>query len=258
VLGGHVSADVTVSNRDIVGDDQANLLIGTDGADVILGGLGNDTLKGLDGDDKLDGQFGLDTVDYSGVLAGLNGVGLVADMAAFTASGNGIGTDQIYNIENLIGSAFKDTVLGDFNGNRIEGRGGNDRLDGNFGNDSLIGGAGRDTLTGGLGADSFVFSGALVAGNLDRITDFSHAEHDGIVLTRSGPGPFDALDLGALTEAAFHRGATATTTDEHILYVRATGTLYYDADGSGTGFDPIAFAVLSTRPVLAFDDFTVI
>ena len=257
VLGGNVTAEFSVANRDIVGNDQANLLVGTDGADVLLGGLGNDMLRGLGGPDKMDGQGGLDWVDYSGVQNGAGGVGLVADLSAFTATGLGVGTDQIFNIENLIGSAFKDTVLGDFNGNRIEGRGGNDRLDGNSGNDTLVGGAGRDTLIGGLGQDSFVFSGALVAGNLDRILAYSHAD-DTIVLTRTGAGPFDALDLGPLTVDEFRAGATATTAAQHILYDRATGTLFYDADGSDAGFGPLAFAILNNRPALAYDDFTVI
>ncbi len=257
VLGGNVSAEFSVSNRDIVGNAKANHLTGTGGADVLLGGLGNDTLKGLDGADRMDGQGGLDWVDYSGVTRGLKGVGLVADMAMNTATGAGVGTDQIFNIENLIGSAFRDTVLGDFNGNRIEGRGGNDRLDGNFGNDTLVGGAGRDTLIGGLGHDSFVFSSALVAGNLDRLVGFSHAD-DTMLLTRTGSGPFDALDFGALTANEFRAGTTATTTAQHILYDRTTGTLFYDADGSDSGFAPLAFAILNNRPVLSFDDFTVI
>ncbi len=258
VLGGNVSAGFAVSKRDIVGNDLANHLLGTDGADMLLDGLGNDTLKGQDGPDKVDGQGGLDTMDYSGVQKGLNGVRLVADMSANTATGLGIGTDQIYNIENLAGSNFKDTVRADFNGNRIEGRSGNDSLDGNFGNDTLLGGRGHDTLTGGVGADSFVFAEGLGTANLDRIVDFSHVEHDKIVLTRTGSGPFDALDLGAVKEEAFHTAAAAATTVRHILYVRSFGALFYDADGLGTGFDRFAFAILASKPVPAVDDFLVI
>lgn len=111
---------------------------------------------------------------------------MVANMSRNTATGRGVGTDQIWNVENLIGSAFKNTVPGDFNGNRIERRGGA------FGN---------DTLTGGLGADSFACAEPLGTANLNR----------------TAPGPFDPLDLGTLTATAFRSGAAATTTARHIL-----------------------------------------
>ncbi len=273
-LGGNVSADVTLTNSDIVGDDSANSLTGTKGAEVLLGGLGNDTLDGKAGDDKIDGQGGFDIVDYSAVQLGRNGIGLTADLSAFTASGKGAGHDAVFNVEGVIGSAFADHITGSFNSDRILagagddrvlggfnndtllGQAGNDRLNGGDLNDNLDGGFGRDTLTGGSGADAFVFSVALIAGNLDHINDFSHAD-DTIVLTRTGTGPFDALTLGALAKGGFHLGAVATAAGQHVLYDRTTGTLYYDPDGLG-GVAAQAFAILDHAPKLFADDFLVI
>ncbi len=274
VLGGNTTASVTIRNADIVGDGGANLLRGTKNGDVILAGLGNDTLEGRDGDDKLDGQSGFDTVDYSAVQQGRNGTGLTANLGAFTASGKGIGSDQIFNVEALIASDFNDRVTGGFNSERLDlglgndtaaggfgldtlrGMGGDDRLNGGDLDDSLVGGFGNDLLIGGAGRDRFVFDGAVSAGNLDHIADFNHAD-DTIILTRSGTGPFDALHFGTLTRGAFHAGTAAVTANQHVIYDRATGSLYYDADGVG-GAAAQLFAVLDNTPKLAADDFSVV
>ncbi len=253
VLGGNVSADFSVTNRDIVGGAGNDSLVGTSGADVILGGLGNDTLRGQAGNDRIDGQGGLDTVDYAAVQRGPGNLGEVVNLGSFTATGKGVGTDTLFNIENVLGSRYNESITGDFNGNRLAGGAGSDHLNGSFGNDTLLGGLGRDTLTGGSGADQFVFAETPGDLTLDHITDFTHAS-DKIVLSHA---MFSALPVGAVTAAEFHTGPATTTAGQHILYTKATCTLSYDADGVG-GALAVAFAVLSSKHSIDYHDFLVI
>ena len=66
---------------------------------------------------------------------------------------NGAAGDRLGSIENLTGSAQKDSLTGDANPNVLKGGGGDDTLAGGGGNDTLTGGAGEDTLTGGIDND---------------------------------------------------------------------------------------------------------
>ena len=57
------------------------------------------------------------------------------------------------NFENVLGSAFNDTITGDGGKNVLIGQYGSDRLRGGGGADTLHGGDGNDTLDGGSGAN---------------------------------------------------------------------------------------------------------
>jgi Ca2+-binding RTX toxin-like protein len=163
----------------LTGDGNANILIGGGGNDSLYGGEGGDTLNGGDGEgslfggdgndilrgglgnDTLEGFAGSDTADYSdGTMDGLD-----VNLGTSLSSGGGLGDDELFNIDNLIGSAFADTLTGDSNANILRGGLGNDTLDGGGGTDvayyagresqyaialnSVSGGAdGNDTLTG--------------------------------------------------------------------------------------------------------------
>lgn len=61
--------------------------------------------------------------------------------------------DTLVNIENISGSNYADTIIGDANANYLLGGAGNDVLGGGAGNDTLNGGTGDDILSGGAGAD---------------------------------------------------------------------------------------------------------
>jgi Ca2+-binding RTX toxin-like protein len=159
-------------------------------ADVLRGGKGNDVLIGGWGGDIVDGGGGIDTASYitspSAVVVDI----LFEDR---NEGGAAVG-DQLISIENLIGTAFGDTLFGTGRANVIDGRQGDDALDGRGGDDALsggngqdrllgrtgndvldgggardvlAGGAGIDVLTGGRGRDTFVF-----AAGRDTITDF--------------------------------------------------------------------------------------
>ncbi|MFN5194346.1 MAG: calcium-binding protein, partial [Cyanobacteriota bacterium] len=141
------------------------------------------------------------------------------------------------------------------NGLAISGNTGNNTLTGSIAADTLIGGLGNDTLTGGLGIDVFRFNNALNATtNVDRITDFSIADSDGIQLENN---VFTALTTtGTLAPTAFLAAAAATTAAQRILYDTTNGNLFYDPDGTGATAATL-FATLNTGLALTNDRFSV-
>ena len=126
-------------------------LQGGAGNDIVNGGAGWDRLEGGDGDDIIDGGNGLDTLTYANASAGV-----VVDMNIVGAQNTvGAGWDTLLNLEDIIGSAFADTLIGDSAVNKIYGGDGDDLIDGggSGGSDILFGEAGNDTIHGGNGWD---------------------------------------------------------------------------------------------------------
>ena len=128
-------------------------LFGLSGNDTLNGGLLDDTLVGGAGVDFLNGGAGIDTADYSAAAAGMR-----AQLNSNSSSNDGDGgTDTFSSIENLTGSAFNDTLIGDANVNILRGGLGSDVLLGLAGNDVIWGGTGMsNTLQGGLGDDRYI------------------------------------------------------------------------------------------------------
>jgi Ca2+-binding RTX toxin-like protein len=144
------------------GDDE---LAGGSGDDRLQGGDGDDLLQGGSGDDRIEGGNGLDGVSYSGAAGGI----AIDLLSTGPQDSGGAGFDELTGIENVVGSAFADSLRGSAGDNRIDGgggrdllfgRGGNDRLFGDGGDDVLAGGAGDDKLHGGLGDDVFLVGDA--------------------------------------------------------------------------------------------------
>src|SRR5205807_2057066 len=86
------------------------------------------------------------------------------DLTQTTQHGGDAEGDQLVSIENIIGSSWNDTIVGDGADNRLEGGLGNDTLIGGGGRDTLLAGFGTDTLTGGADADTFVFTSTMDSG----------------------------------------------------------------------------------------------
>jgi len=161
------------------GDESHEQFTGTELADTLDGGAGDDVLQGLGGADTLDGGDGSDTASYV-----LSGTGVTANLANPAANAGGAAGDSFTSIENLSGSNFVDSLIGDAGANMLSGLAGNDTLKGGDGNDTLVGGDGVDTLsgeggadilTGGTGKDVFLFTKATdspAKGGSDVITDF--------------------------------------------------------------------------------------
>src|ERR1700749_4389868 len=83
-----------------------------------------------------------DIASFATAVAGGKGTGVWASLRKHEARGDG--HDKLFEFEDLEGSAFRDTLIGDGRPNQI---------DGGPGNDTLIGGGGHDTLDGGQGTD---------------------------------------------------------------------------------------------------------
>jgi cyclophilin family peptidyl-prolyl cis-trans isomerase len=120
-------------------------LTGNGASNILYAGLGNNVLKGGSG-------LEVDTVSYAEATSATAGLTLSLAIGAAQATG-GSGSDTLSRIENLIGSAYADTLGGSPGDNALGGGAGNDNLLGGGGNDTLDGGSGNDTLVGGAGDD---------------------------------------------------------------------------------------------------------
>jgi beta-glucanase (GH16 family)/Ca2+-binding RTX toxin-like protein len=122
----------------ILAPDAGGQIIGSAGADLIVAGPGADFISG---------GGGADTVSYDRSTAGVS-VNLPTGVV------KGSGGDVLNGVQNLIGSAFNDTLTGDAHANLLIGGGSSDTLKGGDGDDVLAGGAGDDRLVGGAGLDT--------------------------------------------------------------------------------------------------------
>jgi Ca2+-binding RTX toxin-like protein len=78
---------------------------------------------------------------------------------------------------------------------------------------------------------------------------------DNAVFKKLGSG--SAASPAMLSKSYFVTGTRAKDKNDYIVYDKATGALYYDADGSGKGA-AVKFAQLKKGAVLAYDDLFVI
>jgi uncharacterized repeat protein (TIGR01451 family) len=139
----------------IVGTADPETVDGTAAADFVCGYGDNDTVNGLAGDDSLAGGLGNDVLDggegTDAAVYRASATGVTADLGS---GATGEGSDTFISIENLLGSSFRDVLVGNGDANLLDGGGGDDELTGGGGNDTLIGGPGMDTFNGGAGADT--------------------------------------------------------------------------------------------------------
>ena len=171
-LTGSMFADTLTGNSGgnvLNGESGNDTLIGVDSNDTLNGGNDNDLLEGGAGNDTLNGGGGTDTATYANATSAVT---VSISNVTGTAIG-GAGTDTLIGIENLIGSAFDDTLIGSSAGNVLDGGAGADMLTGNNGNDSLIGGTGADAMAGNAGDDTYVVddSGDTVSENASEGLD---------------------------------------------------------------------------------------
>jgi Ca2+-binding RTX toxin-like protein len=185
VLGGDGSVETF---RPQGGNDSVDGGGGTDTFDWVTGpvtvdldggtatGEGSDTFTSIesldltDGDDtvlwantvplvNVVGGAGTDTINASAAV-----VAVSIDLGAFTP-----GDD----VENAIGGAGSDTLIGNVRNNVLTGNAGDDFIDGEEGNDTIEGNAGNDTMIGGNGADTLVFIHAPSGEEIDTQLGFA-------------------------------------------------------------------------------------
>jgi len=124
------------------------------GDDLFTGSAFNNRVFPGGGQNSLEAGAGIDTVDYSiGYEAGAT-----INLSGGGASGGG--QDAIGGVENAVGTAFNDEIIGSdvvggTNGaNLLVGGKGSDSISGNAGPDSVRAGAGNDSIRGGAGDDT--------------------------------------------------------------------------------------------------------
>jgi Ca2+-binding RTX toxin-like protein len=132
----------------INGTDLADRIFGLGGTDNLVGFAGNDVIEGGAGADGIFGSGGFDYASYRGSTAGV--YASLTDLLGHYGDAEG---DQLYGIEGLIGSAYRDLLVGGDQGDILHGEGGADQLGGLDGNDKLYGGDCNDLLEGGFGDD---------------------------------------------------------------------------------------------------------
>jgi Ca2+-binding RTX toxin-like protein len=194
----------------------------------LKGGTGNDTLNANSSfsTNNLDGGTGNDrlTVENSYKNNLLNG---------------GDGNDYL--------SAF-----GGGGSSTLNGGNDNDTLIGGDGNDVLIGGGGNDFLTGGANQDTFVFNSYNEG--LDVIYDFGTIDY--IQISAVGFG--GSLSPSSILPSQFTLGTTATTKDQRLIFDSSSGALYFDQDGSNSGFAQKKLAQLNGVSSLSISNFVVV
>jgi autotransporter passenger strand-loop-strand repeat protein len=124
-------------------------------------------------------------------------------------------------------------------------------ITGGDGNDTLNGGLGNDTLTGGDGDDQFVFNTKTGQANIDTITDFTEGS-DQIVLSHQ---IFKKLS-SMVEEYQLVIDTEPLDKNDYLIYDSTSGTLFYDADGSGKG-KAVEIAVIGSSLDLTADDFII-
>ncbi|MBI4788773.1 MAG: M10 family metallopeptidase C-terminal domain-containing protein, partial [Chloroflexi bacterium] len=181
----------TASNH-LIGDDKDNLLVGGAGADYIDGMGGNDRIAPMGGSDTVIAGTGTDTLDYSGVTTGVY-VNLTTGVAIVAGA-----TSTISGIEDIVGSAHDDTLIGDGNANLIAGGDGDDVMDGMAGNDTFLftGNWGNDMLTKtGSGIDTLDFSSATANLTVTQIVGLTTIAGNGYTVTHTSVGPINPVNL---------------------------------------------------------------
>jgi len=134
------SGELTINT--LLGDADDNVLTGTSADETLSGFAGNDTLQGMGGADVLDGGADNDTASYAAASSAIS--------ASLTDNAGTIGDaagDTFTSIENLTGSDYNDTLIGDGGLNTLTGGLGDDILEGMDGIDALVGGGGSDTAS---------------------------------------------------------------------------------------------------------------
>lgn len=141
--------DMSAAGSALSGGAGDDVLSGRDGNDNLDGGDGNDLLSGGIGSDVHTGGAGIDAATYFGGAVGVS-VNLTTNVATL---GDAAG-DTFFGIENVTGTDYGDTLIGDGGDNVLRGLNGNDSLAGKDGNDVIDGGLGVDTISGGMGDDA--------------------------------------------------------------------------------------------------------
>ncbi len=139
--------EANVENLTLIGS-YASSGTGNELANVLTGNDFDNWLAGRGGADTLVGGGGVDTANYYD-----SPTGVTVSLLTNTGSGGDAEGDTLSGIENLGGSVFADTLIGDSGANELVGEDGDDTLVGGGGNDRLNPWRGNDRIDAGDGDD---------------------------------------------------------------------------------------------------------
>ena len=217
----------------ITGDANNNILFGGDGIDtlqggegddylsrgagedILMGGPGDDVLEGGSDSDIIDGEEGNDTTSYAGAAQGVT-VDLGHVSGPFVLE-NGLPSDDLLGVVNIIGSDHSDVLSGDEGDNMISGGGDTDTIYGTEGNDMLIGGDGDDVLQGGAGSDILTggFGDDILEGYLLGQLPVSDEDFDTASYLYAVGGVSVTLENSGITNAFVDNSEVDDLDDEH-------------------------------------------
>lgn len=239
-------------NINAKGNSLSNIITGNSGKNVLQGLAGNDLLSGLGADDTLIGGTGDDT--YT-----VNSVGdKITEL-----SGEGKDLIQSSVTYNLPANVETITLTGTANIN-AQGNPQANVIKGNKGKNVLQGLAGNDTLTGGLGSDKFTYNTKVaftkVTLGVDTITDFIISQGDKIVLDKTTFSQISSIAGKGFSNSKEFASVTSNpaTSGADIVYNSATGELFYNQNGTTTGYGTGGkFLVFLNKPTLSASDFII-
>ncbi|MGO4387073.1 calcium-binding protein [Microvirga sp. 2YAF29] len=210
--------------------------------------------KGIDYLNATDDRLALTLEQYNA----LGGVKLAADdVVTIRAASDTVLANDCSNLI-LTDNAIRG--IGNGLANTLTGNAKNNILSGLEGNDSLYGGLGKDQLRGGAGKDVFVLDTKLnKSTNVDKVLDFKSKDDsfylDNSIFKKLGSGTFSKPKK--FKSDMFVEGTKAKDAEDRIVYDKKSGTLYYDADGTGASAQ-VKIATLSNKTKLYYHDFFVI
>ncbi|MBL0402999.1 cadherin-like domain-containing protein [Microvirga aerilata] len=206
--------------------------------------------------DDAEGRFEIKGIDGSASLVVKDGVKLDHEQAAWHRIR--------VQVKDAANATYEETLSIEVTDDKDEiltGTSASDVLNGDVGSDQLWGGLGNDTLTGAKGKDVFVFdTKANKSTNRDKIVDFSVKDDaiwlDNKVFAKLGKTGSE-MKPAQLKKDFFTIGAKAKDKNDYLVYDKAKGVLFYDADGSGKG-KAVEIASLSKKLPMTYKDFFVI
>jgi hypothetical protein len=172
--------------------------VGTDFDDIFLSDAG--------GYDFIGGA-GVDTVDYSGI-----------DGPVDVELDNGLGSDDTFSetdVENAVGTASGDTIVGNIDRNLLWGGDGGDTIDAKAGDDTVYPGPGSDSsVNGGDGVDTVAYTDATAKVSIDlSLGTVSSSEGDDTIQNFEGAlGSAFNDDIVGSSSSNFLKGGTGKDT----------------------------------------------
>lgn len=232
------------------------------------GGSGDDTIIGNAANNVLNGGAGEDTLSYETASAGVT-VNLRSSGQQDTV---GAGRDTVTGFEDLVGSAFADTLTAAADTRSIHGGAGDDRivglagnLFGDAGNDTFVASSGDDWFDGGAGFDTIDYSqstgpinmitsvdvggygtgssGYDTALSIERIIGSAYND----TLRASGNG--DALVGGAGNDSLIASTGSSNTltggtgSDTYTVYAAGDGIVELANEGTDQVFSSVSFSL---------------